>query len=65
VDEELGLAHVGLRQYDQALNAYERFAVSGILRGSTLRNPLLADEMREHPRFQLLLRKAGAGRVTE
>ena len=59
VDEELGLAHVGLRQYEPALDAFERFAMSGILRGSTLRNPLLADEMGSHPRFQALLQKAG------
>jgi len=59
VDEELGFAHMGLRQYEPALEAFERFAVSGILRGSTLRNPLLADEMGGHPRFQALLRKAG------
>ncbi len=59
VDEELGFALVGLRQYDQAADAFERFIVSGIIRGSTLRNPLLADEMRDHPRFQALLQRAG------
>jgi serine/threonine protein kinase/tetratricopeptide (TPR) repeat protein len=59
VDEEIGYAHVGLRQYDQAVAAFERFAVSGTLVGSSLRNPLLADEMRDHPRFQALLQKVG------
>ena len=57
VNEEIGFAYVGLRQYDQAVDAFERFAVSGILCGSTLRNPLLMDEMRGHPRFRALLRK--------
>jgi tetratricopeptide (TPR) repeat protein len=64
VDEELGLAHVGLRDYDEALDAFERFAVSGILCASTLRNPLLAEELRDHPRFQSLLRQAAVARAT-
>jgi len=59
VDEEIGYAHVGLRQYDQAVESLERFAVTGILCRSALRNPLLMDEMRDHPRFQALLKKAG------
>jgi tetratricopeptide (TPR) repeat protein len=57
VNEELGFAHVGLRQYDQAVEAFERFVATGILWRSTLRNPLLQHELREHPRFQSLLRK--------
>ena len=52
-----------VRQNDAALEAFERFAVSGILRGSTLRNPLLTDELGENPRFQGLLRKAGSSKT--
>jgi tetratricopeptide (TPR) repeat protein len=59
LNEEIGCAHTGLRQYDQAVEAFERFAVSGILRGTGLRNPLLMDELGDHPRFQALLRKVG------
>jgi TolB-like protein/Tfp pilus assembly protein PilF/predicted Ser/Thr protein kinase len=59
VNEEIGYAYVGLRQYDQAIDAFERFAESGILCGSTLRNPLLLDELRDHPRFRSLLSRAG------
>src|SRR5262249_18478127 len=57
VDEELGCAYVGLREYDQAVEAFERFAGSGILVRSALRNPLIMDGLRDHPRFQALLRK--------
>jgi tetratricopeptide (TPR) repeat protein len=58
VDEEIAYAHVGLREYDQAVKAFERFLASGILARGTLRNPLLNDEMRDHPGFQALLRRA-------
>jgi TolB-like protein/Flp pilus assembly protein TadD len=57
VNEELGYAHVGLRQYDLAVAAFERFASSGILSRSALRNPLLTEELRDHARYQALLRK--------
>jgi TolB-like protein/Flp pilus assembly protein TadD len=57
MNEEIGCALVGLRQYDQAVEAFERLMVSGILWRSALRNPLLVDELRDHPRFQALLRK--------
>src|SRR5262249_20604587 len=57
VDEELGYAHVGLKEYDRAVEAFERFATSGILSRSTLRNPLLMDELHDHAPFQALLRK--------
>jgi TolB-like protein/Flp pilus assembly protein TadD/predicted Ser/Thr protein kinase len=57
MSEEIGWALLGLRQYDQAVDAFERFCVSGILCRSTVRNPLLMDELRDHPRFQALLRK--------
>jgi TolB-like protein/Tfp pilus assembly protein PilF len=57
VQEELGYAHVGLRQYDQAAEFFERFAESGILTRSSLRDPLLLDEMRDHPRYRALLDK--------
>jgi len=57
LNEELGYAHVGLRQYDRAVEAFERFAISGILCRSSLRNPLLMDELRDHAGFQALLRK--------
>ena len=59
VNEEIGHAYVGLRQYDQAVESFERFAVSGILWRSTLRSPLLMDEMKDHPSFQALLKKLG------
>jgi serine/threonine-protein kinase len=55
VNEEIGFAHVGLRQYDQAMDALEQFVISGTLVESTLRNPLLADEIGTHPRFQALV----------
>lgn len=57
MSEEIGWALTGLRQYDQAVEAFERFTVSGILVRSTVRNPLLMDELRDHPKFQALLRK--------
>jgi TolB-like protein/Flp pilus assembly protein TadD len=57
LNEELGYALVGLRQYDQAVEAFELFAISGILCRSSLRNPLLMDELRDHAGFQALLRK--------
>jgi TolB-like protein/Flp pilus assembly protein TadD len=57
VDEEIGYACLGLREYERAVEAFERFASSGILIRSSLRNPLLMDELRDHPRFQALLRK--------
>lgn len=57
LSEEIGWALVGLRQYDQAVQALERFCASGILCRSTLRNPILMGELREHPRFQALLRR--------
>ena len=57
MSEEIGWALLGLRQYDQAVEAFERFTVTGILCRSTVRNPLLVEELRNHPRFQALLRK--------
>jgi TolB-like protein/predicted Ser/Thr protein kinase len=62
VDEEIGYAYVGLRQYDRAVDAFERLAASGTHYEGALRNPLLMDEMRDHPRFQALLRKKGLNR---
>jgi serine/threonine protein kinase/TolB-like protein/Tfp pilus assembly protein PilF len=55
VNEEIGGAYMGLRQYDQALDAFERFVASGTLIESTLHNPLLLDEVGDHPRFKALL----------
>jgi serine/threonine-protein kinase len=57
MSEEIGWALLGLGQYDQAVEAFERFTVTGILCRSTVRNPLLMDELRDNPRFQALLRK--------
>lgn len=57
ISEEIGWALTGLRQYDQAVQAFERFTVSGILVRSTLRNPLLMAELCGHAGFQVLLRK--------
>jgi hypothetical protein len=62
VNEEIGCANVGLRQYDQAVDALEQFVISGTLVDSSLRNPLLRDEMGNHPRFQALLARVGAKR---
>jgi hypothetical protein len=62
VNEEIGRAHVGLRQYDQAVDAFEQFVLSGTLVDSTLRDPLLMDEMGGHPRFQALRARVGMKR---
>jgi serine/threonine protein kinase len=40
----------------------EKFAISGTLVDSSLRNPLLRDEMGDHPRFQALLARVGRKR---
>jgi TolB-like protein/serine/threonine protein kinase/Flp pilus assembly protein TadD len=57
VDEEIGFVYVGLREYDKAIEAFERFVVSGTLVESTVHNPLLKEELADNPRFQDLLRK--------
>jgi TolB-like protein/Tfp pilus assembly protein PilF len=62
VNEEIGRAHVGLRQYDQAVDAFEQFVLSGTLVESTLRDPLLRDEIGGHPRFQALQARVGVKR---
>ena len=59
VDEEIGCTYVGLREYDKAVDAFERLVASASLYEAALRNPLLADEMQDHPRFQELLARVG------
>ena len=59
MDEEIGYVHIGLRQYDQAVEAFERLTISGTLYWSALRNPVFMDEMRDHARFRALLSRVG------
>jgi tetratricopeptide (TPR) repeat protein len=59
VDAEIAYAHLGLREYDQAVESYRRLVVSDTHYEEILYNPLLMDEMHSHLGFIALLRELG------
>jgi TolB-like protein/tetratricopeptide (TPR) repeat protein len=54
----IALAHLGLREYDLALDSFEEAVAAGENVQGLSGDPTL-DELRPHPRFQALLRKNG------
>ncbi len=58
LDVAIGFVYLGLRDYDKVLEALERTEATEGLDDEILSEPLI-DELRELPRFQALLKKAG------
>jgi tetratricopeptide (TPR) repeat protein len=58
LDGAIGFVYVGLRQYDKALEAFEKLAASEGLEEEMFCDPLFK-ELRELPRAQTLMKKAG------
>jgi tetratricopeptide (TPR) repeat protein len=65
LNAEIAYAHVGLREYDQAVEALRKLVASDMHYEEMLYNPLLMDEMRDHSGFVALLRELGLDSDTQ
>ena len=59
LEAEIAYAHVGLREYDQAVEALRRFVVSDTHYEEMFYNPLVMNEMHGHSGFIALMRELG------
>ena len=54
----IGIAYIGRRDYDKAFDAFERSLAQDSIDDGISYEPVF-DEIRQHPRFAALLKKAG------